>query len=79
MSSSGLGGRAEERASIEDEDGGGVDEDDDGGGESCDILPGLIQKARLFSSPFHSHTRQCTLFILMNLTSIFVGSQLQFS
>lgn len=56
---SGLGGRAEERASVDDEDGrGGSDDEDDDEGESCDELPGLIQKARVLSSPFQSHTNQ---------------------
>lgn len=64
-SCSGLGARAAERAGGEEEDGGGGGDDDDRRGEdeddddcnddSCDILPGLIQKARLFPSPFHSH------------------------
>lgn len=44
----GQGGRAEERAGGEEEEGGGDD------GEACDTLPGLIQKARLFPSPYHS-------------------------
>lgn len=60
LSCSGLGGRAEERAGADDEDGrsGSDDEDDVDGGESCDKLPGLIQKARVLASPFHSHTRR---------------------
>lgn len=67
---SGLGGRAEERASWEEEDGGGDDDDggggsndddDDGGkdGDSSDILSGLIQKAKHFPpSPFHTHIKK---------------------
>lgn len=51
-------GGARERAGEEEEDAGGGDDDDgDGGeddGESCNKLPGLIQKARLFPSPFHT-------------------------
>lgn len=35
----------------DDVDGGGGDDDD--GDDSCDVLPGLIQKARLFPSSFH--------------------------
>lgn len=56
----GQGGHAEERAGGEEEDGGGGDDDGGGGddGESCDILPGLIQKARLFPSSFHSDTQR---------------------
>jgi len=81
LSCSGLGGRAEERAGGEEED--GVCDDDDGGGgsdddgvngvDSCDILPGLIQKALLFASPFHSHTytdRQRCHFIRTNVSNV---------
>lgn len=50
-SGGGQGGRAEERAGGEEEDGGGGGGDD---GEACETLPGLIQKARLFPSPYHS-------------------------
>lgn len=55
---------AEERAGMEEEDGGGEDdrggdEEDGNDGDSCDELPGLIQKARLFPSSCHSHTQQC--------------------
>lgn len=73
VSCSGLGGRAEERASWEEEDGGGDDDDggggsnsdndddDDGGkdGDSSDVLSGLIQKAKHFPpSPFHTHIKK---------------------
>lgn len=64
-SGSGLGGRAEERADREEEDGG--DDDDGNDGVSGDALPGLIQNARVFPSPFHSHTQQCqTLWLTAN-------------
>lgn len=58
FSCSGQGGRADEERAGEEEEYGGADEDGGGGSddiESCDKLPGLIQKARRLSSPFHSH------------------------
>lgn len=73
VSCSGLGGRAEERASWEEEDGGGDDDDDGGGGsnsddddddggkdgDSSDVFSGLIQKAKHFPpSPFHTHIKE---------------------
>jgi len=45
---------AEERAGREEEDGGGDEDEDGNDGDDS----GLIQNARLFPSPFHSHTQR---------------------